>query len=135
MTAPKSNWKGLAAALNEGDSDTVNEPVAPHTAPAAQTSAALAATIEPERPARSASTTRTPRPPRNATTPPAPAPTVTRRRALPGQSRFVDTHRMVGIYFPHELDETMRLAAASLGMTNSAFVVAAVEAFIKPDDE
>ena len=59
-------------------------------------------------------------------TTPAPAPG--RRRA---KERFADTHRLVGIYFPRELDAEFRRAADNADVSNSEFVVLAVRAYLR----
>lgn len=129
MSTPKSNWKGLAAALNEGDSDTADEPVTTAPVTTVAEAAATKPDAAPTEPAQSVTSAlaaaKAAHPVRRPRTTDAAG--AKRQRALPGQTRFVDNNRMVGIYFPFAVDEAMREAAAAEGMSNSAFVVAAVE--------
>lgn len=49
-----------------------------------------------------------------------------RRRRSRGADSFTERHRMVGIYFPHRLDEAFRVAAEQDGVSNSEYVAEAV---------
>lgn len=103
-----SGWKGLSAEL----ADIETEPAAgiTRTAVAHSTTAPDQPT---QRPQASPATAR-------ATAPPP------RRRRSRGADSFTERHRMVGIYFPHQLDEAFRLAAEQDGVSNSEYVAEAV---------
>lgn len=103
-----SGWKGLSAEL----ADIEAEPAAGITRPAA--AHALTAPEQPaQRPQAHSATAR------NTELQP-------RRRRSRGADSFTDRHRMVGIYFPHQLDEAFRLAAEQDGVSNSEYVAEAV---------
>ena len=103
------SWKGLAAELQSVDA---NDAAAPGTVAQQSTPAAAEPTT-----ASSAS----PVLPGNAAADPR------RRRS---KAKFTDTHRLVGVYFPHDLDAAFRQAAEEDGLSNSELVVLAVRAYL-----
>ena len=107
-----SDWKGLAAELNRVGSKEppLDGPIAsPGSRSTTSPQAVTAETIDSPSGASEGA------PPR-------------RRRS---KARFVDTHRLVGVYFPHDLDVAFRQAADEAGISNSELVVLAVRAYLR----
>ncbi len=105
-----SGWKGLSAELAQVEHSEPTATVAPAVTVAAGTAPALAPTAAP-RPTGGGVA------PDTATQP---------RRRRRGADSFVSRHRLVGIYFPHDIDETFRIAAEYAEVSNSEYVVEAV---------
>ena len=104
-----AGWKGLAAELNDVGA---GEPA--HIRPAPPVSEAAE-----EVPHRVSS-----EPLRRDTRQETP---VRQRR---GKPKFTDTHRLVGVYLPHDVDAAFRRAAEEAGVSNSELVVLALRAYL-----
>ena len=103
-----SAWKGLASELRQVTDET--PVVDDRSTPTVETS-----------------------PPRTSE-PAASVETITQDRPVRRRNRgasFLESHRLVGIYFPHDVDQAFRDAAAAEGISNSAFVVAAVRHYLE----
>lgn len=107
-----AGWKGLAAELNDvGAGEPAQSRSAPHISEPA---------VVPQRdPADSSE------PPGRDTRRETP---VRQRR---GKTKFTDTHRLVGVYLPHDVDAAFRGAAEEAGVSNSEFVVLALRAYLR----